>query len=57
MLTGDTNYLADAVLWEVPAGSENFPWYMINDAAVLPDSYSKVVTIFFRPCYILVLRN
>ena len=40
------NYLADAVLWEVPAGSENFPWYMINDAAVILDSYSKVVTIF-----------
>ena len=28
---------------EVPADSENFPWYMTDSIAVLEDSYSEVI--------------
>ena len=39
----DTSYLAATLVQEVPADSENFPWYMTDSIAVLEDSYSEVV--------------
>ena len=39
----DTSHLAATLVQEVPADSENFPWYMTDSIAVLEDSYSEVI--------------
>jgi len=45
--TDEASSFTATLLQEVSTDSGSIPWYMINDVAVLPYSYSKVVIDIF----------